>query len=167
MTRPHWSKSRAGEVGVTATVPLERGTTMPTQKLLVVGFLSIWILVTIALVPTHAADSQLTAGAAKVDITPPESALHPSDSIRDHLFARAIVIRQAGVCAVLVGLDQGAARNDMVQDALSRSSSAVDCPQSNFIISATHTHSGSTAGLGGGGDPSAKVVADAIVKAVN
>jgi hypothetical protein len=140
---------------------------MTTQKLLAVVLVSIWIIVGTTLRSTQAAESQLSAGAAKVDITPPESALHPSDSIRDQLFARAIVIRQAGMCAVLVGLDQGGARNDVVQDALSRSSKAINCAESNFIISATHTHSGSTAGLGGGGDPSAKVVADAIVKAVN
>jgi hypothetical protein len=54
----------------------------------------------------------------------------------------------------------------MVQDALLRSSKAINCPTQNFVISATHTHSGSTAGLGGGGDPTAKVVADAVVKAV-
>ncbi len=109
---------------------------------------------------------QLSAGAAKVDITPAENTLHPTDTIRDHLFARAIVVRNGGSCGVLVGLDQGGARTNMIEDAISRSSKAINCPASNFLISATHTHSGSTGGLGGNGDPTPKVVADAVVKAV-
>lgn len=124
----------------------------------------------VALAPLGAVRAQnggdgLRAGAAKEDITPPESKLlHPGDSIRDHLFARAIVVRSGNSCGVLVGLDQGGARNDMVQDALARASQAINCPQENFVLSATHTHSGATGGLGG--DPNAKVVADAVVKAV-
>jgi hypothetical protein len=48
----------------------------------------------------------LRARAAKVDITPKESELAVStDSIRDHLFARAIVVDDGSTCAVLVGLD--------------------------------------------------------------
>ena len=109
---------------------------------------------------------RLRAGAAKVDITPKESELAVStDSIRDHLFARAILVDDGATCAVLVGLDLGGASNQIVDEATPRVSKATGCPAQNIIISATHTHSSNTLGLGGRGAPSAKTVADAIVEA--
>jgi len=109
---------------------------------------------------------RLKAGAARVDITPKESdLLIATDSIRDHLFARAIVVDDGKTCAVIVGLDLGGAANAMVDDATSRASKATGCPAQNFIISATHTHSSNTGGLGGRGAPTSKTVADAIVEA--
>jgi len=110
--------------------------------------------------------SDLMAGAARIDIPPPQSAMPPGDTIRDHLYVRAIVIRnKSGGCGVLVGMDQGGARNEMVQDALPRAAKAINCPEQNFVLSATHTHSGATGGLFGG-RPEAKEIADAVVKAV-
>lgn len=114
-----------------------------------------------------ASAGSLRAGAAKVDITPLASELAvPGDSIRDPLYVRAIFIDDGTTCGVLVGLDQGAARNEPVQDAVARASAETKCPAENFLISATHTHSGSTGGLGGAGSPSAKKIADAIVAAI-
>jgi neutral ceramidase len=108
---------------------------------------------------------RLRAGAHKVDITPNVSELQVStDSIRDHLFARAIVVNDGGTCAVLVGIDLGAASNQIVDDAIGRAATATDCPAQNFIVSATHTHSSHTHGLGQGA-PTARSVADAIVEA--
>src|SRR5437870_3528017 len=110
---------------------------------------------------------RLRAGAAKVDITPKESELIvATDFIRDHLFARAIVVEDGATCAVLVGLDLGGASNQVVDDATAGASRSSGCPAQNFIISATHTHSSNTGGLGQGA-PLAKTVADAIVDAVN
>src|SRR5438876_298235 len=83
------------------------------------------------------------------------------------LFARAIVVEDGSTCAVLVGLDLGGAANQIVDDAISRASKSTGCPSQNFIISATHTHSSNTGGLGGRGAPTAKTVADAIVEAAN
>ena len=101
-----------------------------------------------------------------MDITPKESDLAiPTDSIRDHLFARAIVVDDGSTCAVLVGLDLGGASNQMVEDARRRAAAATRCPAQNFVISATHTHSSNTLGLGGRGAPTNKTVADAIVEA--
>ena len=109
---------------------------------------------------------RLRAGAAKADITPKESELAVStDSIRDHLFVRAIVVEDGSSCAVLVGMDLGGAQNQIVDDATTRVSRATGCPAQNFVISATHTHSSNTQGLGGRGAPTAKTVADAIVAA--
>jgi len=130
------------------------------------GLYSIGLVAIVSLASAQPNPGDLFAGAAKVDITPAENTLHPTDSIRDHLFARAIVVKNGTSCAVLVGLDQGGARTNMVEDVASRASKAISCPEVNFVISATHTHSGSTAGLGGGGDPTPKVVADAVLKAI-
>jgi neutral ceramidase len=52
------------------------------------------------------ASGNLRAGAAKLDITPGENDLrNPTDVIRDHLFARAIVVHDGKTCAVLIGFD--------------------------------------------------------------
>jgi neutral ceramidase len=108
---------------------------------------------------------RLRAGAHKVDITPNASELAVvTDSIRDHLFVRAIVVDDGNACAVLVGIDVGAAPSQIVDDAIGRASTATGCPSQNFIVSATHTHSSHTQGLGQGA-PVAKTVADAIVEA--
>ena len=110
---------------------------------------------------------RLRAGAAKVDITPKESDLMVStDSIRDHLFVRAILVDNGDSCAVLVSVD-GGARGSVVDDAIAKASASTKCPAENFIISGTHSHSASTAGIGGGGVPTTQQVTDAIVSAVD
>jgi len=63
-----------------------------------------------------------------------------------------------------VGIDLGATPNQIADDAIARASKATGCPSQNFLISATHTHSSNTHGLGQGA-PAAKSVADAIVEA--
>lgn len=139
---------------------------MSYRAAMAVSLLSLGLLSGAQGAPSTGLGAALSAGASRVDITPPESALRPGDIIRDHLYARAIVIRNAaGGCAVLVGLDQGGARNGMVSDALARASSAIKCPKENFVLSATHTHSGATGGQSGG-LPTEKDVADGVVKAV-
>ncbi len=67
----------------------------------------VWVvLMTAAPHPQNAPAGQLRAGAHKVDFTPKESELQLStDSIRDHLFARAIVVDDRSTCAVPVGID--------------------------------------------------------------
>src|SRR5438552_7881685 len=126
------------------------------------------VVVALPLFCQSSRQGRLRAGAAKVDITPKESELPIStDSIRDRLFARVIVVDDGNTCAVLVGLDLGGAANQIVDDATARASKSTGCPAQNFIISATHTHSSNSGGLGGRGAPTAKTVADAIVEAAN
>lgn len=109
--------------------------------------------------------ARLRAGAARVEITPQASDLAiPTDSIRDPLFARVVVVDDGRACAVLVGLDLGGASTALVTDAVTRASAATGCAAENFLISATHTHSSNTQGLGQG-PPTARTVADAIVDA--
>lgn len=116
--------------------------------------------------PAPAISGSLTAGASKVAITPmPAELATKTDLINDPLFARVIVVSNGATCAVLVGLDLGGARNDMIADVMPRLVSATGCPSQNILISATHTHSSNTGGLGGQGSPTAKRVADAIIAA--
>jgi neutral ceramidase len=124
------------------------------------------LVLLIAMVDSQTAGAaRLRAGAHKVDFTPKVSDLQtPTDSIRDQLYARAIVVDDGTMCAVLVGIDLGATPNQIVDDAMARVSKATGCPAQNIIISATHTHSSNTHGLGQGA-PTAKTVADAIVEA--
>ena len=107
----------------------------------------------------------LQAGAGKADITPPVSTLMPGDSIRDLLNVRAIMVTNGKTCAVLVGADQGNIATEVVDEAVQRAAKATGCPPQNFIVSATHTHSGNTAGLSATGSPTPKQVSDAIVSA--
>src|SRR6266516_7232027 len=106
-----------------------------------VGCVFLFLTTQVAL-PQSAKLGRLRAGAGKVDITPLESDLKiATDTIRDHLFVRAIVVDNGATCAVLVGMDIGGARDQMVEDALPRAAAATRCPAENFVISATHTHS--------------------------
>jgi hypothetical protein len=104
----------------------------------------------------------LWAGAAKADITPAEAELPSGATIRDRLFARAVVVRGDGGCAVLVGLDQGGTINAVMEAALPQVKRITGCAEANILISATHTHSGSAVGLDGKADR----VAAGIVAAV-
>jgi neutral ceramidase len=106
----------------------------------------------------------LRAGAAKVDITPKESDLKiKTDTIRDHLFVRAIVVASPSTCAVLVGMDQGGVSLNVYKNSVDKVAQATGCPVDNIEISATHTHSGSAGGFGG--PPTQDTVVAAIIKA--
>lgn len=113
---------------------------------------------------TQPSGSNLKAGAAMVDITPNESELTiKTDTIRDHLFVRAIVVASGNSCGVILGMDQGAVRLDTYNNAAPKVAAATGCPVENVFISATHTHSGSTNGLSG--DPASQTLVEALVKA--
>jgi hypothetical protein len=107
----------------------------------------------------------LVAGASKVDITPPASALINGNAIRDHIYVRALVIGNGETCAVIATLDQGGVAPDVFADAAPRVAKATGCPTKNFLVSATHTHSANTLSIPLVGSPSNKDVADAIVAA--
>ncbi len=81
---------------------------------------------------------RLRVGAAKVDITPGG----PPETIRDRLFARAIYIEDGRSSAAIVTVDAGGAGNDIIEAAVAASSAATGVPAGNYLISATHTHSG-------------------------
>src|SRR5579862_4630748 len=81
------------------------------------------------------AGAKLRAGAAKIDITEPEKELLTvsSDSVRDHLYARAIVVDDGITCAVLVGLDQSGVDDVAVNGAVAKAAVSTKCPVENFI----------------------------------
>ncbi|MFD1786201.1 neutral/alkaline non-lysosomal ceramidase N-terminal domain-containing protein [Sphingomonas floccifaciens] len=112
----------------------------------------------------QAAPSSLKAGAARVEITPPASSLGPTDSIRDPLFVRAMVIGNATDCAVLIGADVIGLGDALVRTAIDRASAATGCAAENFVVSATHTHS-SAATLRRGPPADAAAIEQALVKA--
>jgi neutral ceramidase len=61
------------------------------------------LVVTVSSPAETATAGRLRAGAAKIDITPKQSELTvATDSIRDHLFARAILVDDGTTCAALV-----------------------------------------------------------------
>jgi hypothetical protein len=110
---------------------------------------------------------RLRAGAAKVDITPrADQLVVATDSIRDHLYVRAIVVDDGRNCAALVNID-GGSRDAVVNPAIEKSSASTKCRPENYIISGTHSHSANTAGLGGAGSPDAQTITAAIVSAVD
>ena len=113
-----------------------------------------------------AGSSALRAGTAKIDITPAVETLRPGDRIRDRQYVRAIVLRNASACAVLVGVDQGMIPGTVIAAATVRVTGTINCPPTNIVISATHTHSGSTHGIEAGGEPNPQRVENAIVDAV-
>jgi neutral ceramidase len=135
------------------------------MRRLLLTVICVCFVLSIGLHTQNAPPRTLRAGAHKMDFTPAGRDLAVStDSIRDPLFARAVVVDDGSACAVLVGIDLGSASNQIVGDATARASAATGCAPQNFIISATHTHSSNTQGLGQGA-PAAKTVADAIVNA--
>ena len=130
-----------------------------------VGALAVLVCLGQAVETRQAPVSRLRAGAARIEITPkPGDLTIATDSIRDPLFARVVLVDDGSACAVLVGLDLGGASTALVTDAVARASAITGCPPDNFLVSATHTHSSSPQGLGQGA-ATAGMVADAIVEA--
>ena len=108
-----------------------------------------------AAINVHAIDSgPLRAGAARVDVTPAANALPiPLTSVRDHLFARAIVLDNGIARAALVGIDLIGIDEDLWADASKQISQELQCPVENIIVSATHDHSSPYPDWGGPNAP--------------
>jgi neutral ceramidase len=109
----------------------------------------------------------LVAGAGRVDITPPASALDNGNTIHDPIYARAMVIGNGATCAVVATLDQGGVAPEVFADVSARITKASGCPAQNLLISATHTHSSSSRTIPQPGQPDAKTVADAVIRAAS
>ena len=116
-----------------------------------------------------ATPGRLRAGAAKVEFTPSESELRTAtDSIRDRLFVRAIVVDDGSACAVLADVDGGAPEN--LSEVVAKASASTKCPAENFIVASTHSHSAASATNGllkdSAQEPSNTKLAAAVVTAV-
>lgn len=84
----------------------------------------------------------LQVGAARVDITPAAAELPPtSQGVLDPLFARAIVIDNGHSRAALLTVDAGGLPTALWETLRNRAESELGIPRSNFMLTATHTHS--------------------------
>ena len=111
---------------------------------LLVAFAAAMLLATGSAWPQTSASGRLRAGAAKVDITPEDGLLLPTDVLRDHLFTRVIVVDDGAACAVLANVDINHFDVGSLQEAIAKTSETTGCPVQNIIVSATHTHSPTT-----------------------
>src|SRR5215831_1373010 len=92
---------------------------------------------------TPQAAGTLRAGAAKVDITPPLEPMSNGwpETLRDHLYVRAIVLDNGTTRAALINADQGGLGDPVWNDASKRIAAELNCPVENVLMSAIHTHS--------------------------
>ncbi|OYW44926.1 MAG: hypothetical protein B7Z08_08325 [Sphingomonadales bacterium 32-68-7] len=88
------------------------------------------------------AQNSLQVGAAKVDITPSNSAMPPGiRGVLDPLNVRAIVIDNGTARGALVSVDAGALSADVWKRLTARAESELRIPAVNLMLTATHTHS--------------------------
>jgi hypothetical protein len=88
------------------------------------------------------ASSPLHVGAAKVDVTPAESALPKNyRGVLDRVYARAIVLEQGTARAALITVDAGMLSDGIWQAVTRQLDTELGIPPANVILTATHTHS--------------------------
>ena len=110
--------------------------------------LTLSFALTLALaVPSLAAP--LSAGAAAVDITPPNGcplagyySPRGAEGTHDPLLAKALVLEQGDTVVALVSLDLLLTTRDMVEDTRKLVEKRTGIPGKNVMISATHSHTG-------------------------
>ena len=106
------------------------------------------------LVSANAAEKgALRVGAARVDITPAQSAMPaPYKTILDHVNARALALDNGGVKALVITLDAVNMETEVWADLSQRISKETGVPVDNMVVSVTHSHSAPR--LVATGDPS-------------
>jgi hypothetical protein len=88
------------------------------------------------------AASLLRVGAAKVDVTPADSALPQSYlGVLDRLYARAIVLDNGAARAALITVDAGGLSDAIWQAVTRQVETELGIPSANVLLTATHTHS--------------------------
>jgi len=93
--------------------------------------------------------SNLRAGIAKIDITPPDAAatkivghVRQVTGVRDPLHAGVLILDDGETKAAIVTLDTIGAWEDMVRDARTRIETETGVPAANILVAASHNHSG-------------------------
>ena len=128
------------------------------------------------LLASTAAAGEFRAGAAKVDITPPNGTpmagfyfFRASTEVFDPIYAKTIVVEQDGVRAAFVVLDLVTTTQPIVATARRMIEKECGIPGKRVMISATHTHSAPVLpraslidDLTGGKSPEAQAYADAL-----
>ena len=88
------------------------------------------------------APSPLRVGAAKVDVTPSDSALPKNyRGVLDRLYARAIVLENGAARAALITVDAGGLSDAIWQAVTRQVETELGIPSANVLLTATHTHS--------------------------
>src|SRR5436305_1473148 len=89
----------------------------------------------------HAASS-LRVGAAKVDVTPADSALPKNYlGVLDRLYARAIVLENGPARAAMITVDAGMLSDTIWQAVTRQIETDLGIASANVLLTATHTHS--------------------------
>src|SRR5436190_5687984 len=100
------------------------------------------LIITLAAAPDARAASPLRVGAAKVDVTPADSALPRTYlGVLDRLYARAIVLDNGAARAALVTVDAGGLSDAIWQAVTRQVEKELQIPAANVLLTATHTHS--------------------------
>ena len=92
-------------------------------------------------------ESNLSAGIAKVDITPAPTTpvvghVRPTNGIRDPIRAGVLILNNKETQVAIVTLDLISASSDMVQQLREAISSRTKTPEKNIMIATSHNHSG-------------------------
>jgi len=100
------------------------------------------LIIMLAAAQSVRADSPLRVGAAKVDVTPAESALPRTYlGVLDHVYARAIVLDNGAARAALITVDAGGLSDAIWQSVTRQVDAELRIPAANVLLTATHTHS--------------------------
>jgi len=109
-----------------------------------ISILTILIAVIPFGVSAQTTDSTFRAGAARIDVTPPENELPANiEGIHDRLYSRAIVIDNGLTSAALITVDTGIIPDPVWKDLTQRIETELGIPVQNVLLTPTHTHSGS------------------------
>jgi neutral ceramidase len=109
--------------------------------------MNIWLSVLLlaaasATSPWAWAQPTLRAGAAKVDVTPAQTALPQGyEGVLDRIYSRAIVVDDGASTAALISVDAGAIPDAIWQEVARRLETELGIPGDNLLLTATHTHS--------------------------
>ncbi len=96
-----------------------------------------------------AVTSNLKAGVAKIDITPPDAMavkivghVRQVSGVRDPLRAGVLILDDGETKAAIVTLDTIGAWEDMVRDVRAKIETETSVPAANILVAASHNHSG-------------------------
>lgn len=107
------------------------------------------LIASLMLYTAVASAADFRAGAAQVDITPPQGAPmagyyrnRSAAGVHDPLQAKALVFEKDGVTAALVACDLASLPKQVADDARKLIEQSLKIPPTHVMISATHTHTG-------------------------
>lgn len=112
------------------------------------------IFLSVILTPAVRAAEVFSAGSAKTEITPPAGTPlagygrrhgKPSEGVHDPLYARALALSKEGRVFILVSADLVLIDEELRRAALKKINGVLPLEENQFLLCATHTHSGAGA----------------------